>query len=109
MEDEKIKTICKDLNIPDDLTKIEKKKMQDNYNLECLKSYYSVYINDSLFDNLDYMFYIHPNANEKGIITYINTDHLKEGKNTLKLDTYKSEDIEDSENIHSIPFWVVKN
>ena len=69
--------------------------------LQCLSSFYSVYINDSLLNGLEYYFYTHPNKKEKGIITLINTEGLKKGKNILEVKRKIRDD-----SYSYIPFWV---
>ncbi|MCH8318383.1 MAG: hypothetical protein IIA88_07775, partial [Bacteroidetes bacterium] len=53
--------------------------------LKCLSSLYSIYINDSLYKKAEFFFYKHPNKGEKGIITYLPTEGLPKGRNTMEV------------------------
>ena len=84
------------------------KEKEPQRSLQCLSSLYLVYINDSLYKNLKYFFYIHPNKKEKGIITMISTEGLNKGENILEV---KKKEINDKKEITEddyayIPFWV---
>lgn len=82
--------------------------------VDCLGEYYSVYIDEHKMMNLDYVFYEHPNRDEKGILTRINTDELEKGLHQLVIKTmwykyYKKSDVykEDGERAYAyFPFWV---
>ena len=78
--------------------------------LDCLSNLYTVYINDSLYTELDYHFYTYGHGKEKGVRTMINTSELPEGKNTIlvnrkKLDKDKNFEVVE---IAKLPFWLEK-
>lgn len=112
-DDPTIKEICDEASILDtlsnedsvhkayeELTKERKNKIAQ-IALDCLSSFYKVYINDSLCQNLDYMF-VRPH---KAIITYIPVSHLPKGKNILEVKLgYEKE-----HRNHYIPFWIDRN
>ncbi|MFK7774159.1 MAG: hypothetical protein AB8F94_18555 [Saprospiraceae bacterium] len=50
--------------------------------LECLKNFYSISI-DSTLINTDFYFYTHPNREERGIFTMLQTDSLAKGKHEV--------------------------
>ena len=53
--------------------------------LERYKNLNHIYVNDSLYNDISFRFYTHPNANEEGILTYIPTDHFNIGENILEI------------------------
>ena len=76
--------------------------------LACLSQLYSVSVNDSLWTDLDYYFYHHPNMNERGLRVMIDTQQLTKGKNIIdvgykKLDNKK---IMTERRLTRIPFWL---
>jgi hypothetical protein len=79
--------------------------------LDCLSSYYNIYINDSLQQNLDFWFYEHPNKGEMGIMTVLDLLPEGKGRNTItitKNDFQEENEIERPHEIDliKIPFWV---
>lgn len=97
--------ICDEPVLPDSLTKFEKRNLRDAHRLACIKAYYQVYINDSLCQNLDYMYFDPPDVKEKGMSTYISIKHLKPGKYTLKLTQANSDTTDKRDYLYQIPFW----
>lgn len=75
--------------------------------LSCLSSIYQLSINDSIYSELNYRFYIHPSKQQKGIITYIPTDQFLEGENLLKIEKIylDSAKVTNYEWFATIPFW----
>jgi len=86
----------------------EKDEQANKLALQCLSSFYNIYINDSLHQNPEFFFYEFPNKKEKGIITYLSAQGLKKGKNTLHIKKkIKKEEGEITErNYAFIPFWL---
>lgn len=79
--------------------------------LACLSSYYNIYLNDSLQANLDFWFFTHPNANEKGIMTTLDLRTAPVGKNMLRITRFSEQKEENKQIIDKeidwiyIPFW----
>lgn len=76
--------------------------------LDCLVQLYNVYINDSLYTDMDFYFYTHPNDNEKGLRTMIYTGNLAAGKNTIRV---KRQSLNKEKKLYekgmsTIPFWL---
>lgn len=57
--------------------------------LQCLSQFYQVHINDSLYDNQNYVYLEHPNQGEKGIYTVLDIRHLPFGYHQLRIDGQK--------------------
>lgn len=76
--------------------------------LDCLSQLYNVYINDSLYTELDYYFYTHPNSSEKGLRTIIDTRDLPKGKNTIfvKRKSFDDDMKITEKGINKIRFWL---
>lgn len=76
--------------------------------LSCLSQFYKVSINDSLYSNLDFRFYTHPDHGEKGIYTMVDTKALARGKQILTIKKVKlneEEALVETEYV-SFPFWL---
>ena len=76
--------------------------------LACLSQLYTVAINDSIYTNLDFYFYDHPNFEEKGLRTMIDIEHLARGKNVIQI---KHQDLDKEKQLVEkklaiIPFWL---
>jgi len=76
--------------------------------LDCLSQLYNVYVNDSLYTDLDFYFYTHPNDGEKGLRTMIYTGNLPIGKNVIhiKRQSLNKEKKLDEKSYTEIPFWL---
>ncbi len=75
--------------------------------LNCHASLYQISINDSVYSDLTFRFYVHPQKNQKGLLTVIPTDSFKNGENILEvkkmsLDTAQAPVASD---FASVPFW----
>ncbi len=77
--------------------------------LQCFKQLHEIYINDSLYLDLKYHFYTHPDKKEKGVLTIIDVAHLNRGQHDLKIDLRTLEtEFEDSvrtRELVTFPFW----
>jgi len=76
--------------------------------LACLSRLYDVYVNDSLYTDLDFYFYNHPNDGEKGLRTMIYTGDLPEGKNIICI---RRRSLNEKNELYdrtytTIPFWL---
>lgn len=96
-EDETIKTICPDL-VPPRSTGFRLRGMisaGDMYNngsntdsaLLCLSQLHQVYIDDSLYSELNYRFHHHQTRRDYGLLTIIDVDHLERGEHQLVVKT----------------------
>lgn len=77
-----------------------------NKALACLSDFYSVSIDSSKLD-LDYYLYLHPNNEERGLMTMIDIDTLSRGKYVIKVKrkTIKKDETIGDINFVDIPFW----
>lgn len=79
----------------------------DKERFETYKKFNRIYINDKEQTHLDYQFYTHPQASERGLLVYVPTDSLVKGKNILEIrKNYFSED--SIQKIVKIPFFFKK-
>ncbi len=77
-------------------------------NLECFSQFYTITIDDSVYTDLHYYFFTHPNKEEPGILTYIGVNNLSFGPHLLKIDRRRhvnnSGAISSGNEINYIPF-----
>ncbi len=76
--------------------------------LSCLSDFYVVAINDSVYRDLKYFFYEHPNQQEPGVFAYISTAGLSHGNNLLTIGKhlkYRTPKAQRNDT-HYIPFWL---
>ena len=74
----------------------------DEYKLACLANFYNVSIDDSPILTDRWYFHTHPTSKNRGIITYLDISHLKNGPHTLHIDLENWT----FERFVSIPFYV---
>lgn len=74
--------------------------------LECLKNFYSISV-DSILMNSDFYFYTHPNREERGIFTMLQTDSLAKGKHDITIKKKRKNQEEEIVEQHftKITFW----
>ncbi len=79
----------------------------DKERFEVYKAFNRIYINDTLQANLNYQFYEHPQASERGLLVYVPSEHFVKGRNILEIrKNYFSED--SIQKIVKIPFFFEK-
>ena len=79
--------------------------------LGCLSSIFEVSVNDSLYQELDYYFFRHPEKSQAGLFTMIPTKEFLEGQNILKITKLTYNDSTETmvgEDYAHIPFWHTK-
>ena len=76
--------------------------------LDCLSRLYTVQINDSTYQDLDFYFYNQGFRKEKGLRTMIYTGDLPKGKNTITLNRYQlnKENKLEEKRFAQFPFWL---
>ncbi|WP_424964308.1 hypothetical protein [Ekhidna sp.] len=77
--------------------------------LDCQQSIYQISINDSIYNSLNYYFYIHPQKEQKGIITTISTERLNIGENQLIIRKINNDSTAFFDDYAHIPFWYHPN
>ncbi len=76
-------------------------------NLSKYADFNQIFVNEQGYQKLDFQYYAHPNAGEKGVMVYIPTSNFVEGKNMLEIrKNYFSKD--GVQKIVKIPFYFAK-
>ena len=79
----------------------------DKERFEVYKAFNSIYINDTLQANLNYQFYEHPQASERGFLVYVPSENFVKGRNILEIrKNYFSKD--SIQKVVKIPFFYKK-
>lgn len=87
--------------------KTAKRDSLNKVKLEAYKQFNRIYINDVEYPNLDYQFYTHPQATERGLLVYVPSEHFVKGRNILEIrKNYFSKD--SVQKIVKIPFFFKK-
>ena len=78
--------------------------------LLCHSSVYQVAVNDSVYTDLTYRFYEHPQKDQKGLLTVIPTDAFVNGENILKVNKIRADSAGATTiNYVTVPFWYNSN
>ena len=77
--------------------------------LECQKLIYEIDVNDSVYTDLKYHFYIHPAKEQKGLLLTIPTDAFVVGENLLSVKKVTGDSAVNFADYVSIPFWFNPN
>jgi len=104
--DKDIRKICSEPKIDTTLKKQEKRILLSNYYLGCMQDFFKIYLNDSLIQQPEFVYYQHSDDYSKGIQTYLSTETCKTGKNLLKIEYITTRDNEPDSVSHQIPFWI---
>jgi hypothetical protein len=75
--------------------------------LSCQSSIYQLLVNDSIYSNLSFYFFVHPAKDQKGLLTTIPTDDFLKGENILKVNKVRLDSLGNPEAspFVKIPFW----
>lgn len=78
--------------------------------MTCMSQLHQIYVNDSLYQDVKFKFYDHPERKRPGLLTILNVDHLGRGEHQIKTMTYFHEEIGKGDTIllkesATIPFW----
>jgi hypothetical protein len=77
---------------------------RDKERLKAYKQFNQIYINNVVQDSLEYQFYTHPQASERGLLVYVPSDNFVKGRNMLEIrKNYFSKD--SVQKIVKIPFF----
>ncbi len=111
--DVKLKEVCGDTTLKkdDSMNDFQHSQRQNEAYLQCFEQFYQVYLNDVKLQKVDWHFYQHPNKEEKGLISYIPTASLEEGKSVLRIEEWQSKKEKEEEKemrVFEIPFWLGK-
>jgi hypothetical protein len=106
--DLRLSAFCVPPNKPDSLSKEALRTHLDSLKMQCLAQYFRLWVNDSLIAQPDWMFQEKPGTGMKGLVSYLPTKNMKEGKNVIKV-WIPSETKRDSlEEYGAVPFWLAK-
>ena len=89
-DNEKLMKHCRDLkplgvNFSTSLLKYNTRESFIKQSLECFSSFYTISVDDSVYNDVDFYFHEHRRNNEPGIITYISVKHLLHGHHKLDI------------------------
>ncbi|MEP5611667.1 MAG: hypothetical protein ABJP45_05425 [Cyclobacteriaceae bacterium] len=80
--------------------------------LSCLSAIYEVSVNDSVYQELSYYYYKHPDKDQKGLLTVIPTSEFRDGENLLRIRKIRVIDRDSVktgyQSFARIPFWYKK-
>ena len=80
------------------------REVRDKEKLAAYKQFNRLYINDIEYPNLEFQFYTHPQATEKGLLVYVPSELFVKGRNILEIrKNYFSKD--SVQKIVKIPFF----
>jgi hypothetical protein len=96
---------CPEPVVPDSVPLEQARAIRNRTNLACFGRYFRVYVNDSLQRDLAYVWHVHPNAGERGLLTYVPVRGLRPGANQLRLAEPKPDSAGRERRVAAIPFW----
>ena len=100
-----LKAHCQKPNIADTLDKFQKRALKAQHSLNCIKNFFKIYIDDSLYASQDFVFYENTQPNKKGVLTFVPIENLKTGQHILKIAPAKPDKTLEKEHLYAIPFW----
>lgn len=89
----------------DSLSGSAKRAVLDQWKLDCMGSFFRVYVNDSLYARPDWVFHQKPGAMTRGLAAYLPAEGFRKGKNMV---TVKIPDAVKPDSLvvfGAIPFW----
>jgi hypothetical protein len=106
--DKQLEKMCTTLSVADSLDTKQANEQKDTHSLACLDKFFTISINDSIYPK-ELFFHKHNTTNELGLLTYLPTKNLQEGKNILKVVRFHSDSTKADRNTYVVPFWFVNN
>ncbi|MCU0450330.1 MAG: hypothetical protein MUC97_10910 [Bernardetiaceae bacterium] len=103
--DSELAKFCRQPPLPTSLPEPARIEQRTAAYVACFDRYFQVSLNDSLCQNLDYLFARHPNQGEVGLFTYLSTRACRPGKNLLKITRPHPDSLARRETYTVIPFW----
>ncbi len=102
-----VEQICKVPVASDSLRRQNRRKTLDKARIECIQQYFQIALNDSVYQNIDFLYETHVAQKTPGISTYIATERLVMGRNTLTVKTIDPDSLPKRHwKTHTvIPFW----
>lgn len=105
MLDERISKVCTPLSLPQEIPRAIRHERYDSTNMACLTGFFRLYLNDSLYAHPDWVYHQKPGMLSYGLLAYLPTAGLKDGKNMLTV-LIPSVDKPDSLEVYGkMPFW----
>ncbi len=92
----------------DSLSKTEKRAVLDRWRLDCMSSFFQVYVNDSLYTQADWVFHEKPGAMTRGLLAYLPAEGFRNGKNLLVVKMPDAEKPDSLTVFGAIPFWYAR-
>lgn len=81
-----------------------------NMLLSCLGDLYKITVNDSVYAELEFFFYEHPEKSQKGIITVIPTQGFRFGSNSISIKkVYQQDSVQEIDDFANLPIWFSKD
>ena len=75
--------------------------------LACQSSIYEISVNDSVYQDLKFHFYVHPAKDQKGLLTTIPTSAFLKGENILRVKKIQGDSARSVKDFASVPFWYI--
>ncbi|HNM26465.1 MAG TPA: hypothetical protein PKL15_13580 [Saprospiraceae bacterium] len=89
----------------DSLYRTAKRAVLDQWKLDCMGSFFRVYVNDSLYARPDWIFYEKPGATTRGLLAYLPSDGFRRGKNLLTVKIPHAEKPDSLLTLGVVQFW----
>jgi len=104
--DQTLQRICNlPENLPDSLTKHQKRVALDSIRISCLSQAIRLNINDSLYLGTDWQFALHPQASVPGVQAMVPTGGFKKGKNMITVKFPSATKPDSLMLVDRLPFW----
>lgn len=105
--DTDIAQVCKVTTPPDSLPKWQQRRLLDIAKINCLQNYFQIVVNDSLYQNVEFLYEAHGTQKNEGITAYIPTQAFKTGRNTLYVKAIDTDSLpkRSLRNHAIVPFW----
>ena len=105
-ENATVKELCGEFVWNDSISKVENRKLRQIFRSDCAQNYYSLTIDDTKLEHIEFRYKDQFYNNRSGYETFIDIDSLKKGNHILKIETkYEADGIN---YIRSIPFYKTK-
>jgi len=105
--DDDLDLICQDITLPDSVKGFKRRTTLDSAHIICLNQFFQISVNDSVYQNVEFLYEKIDGAGVKGLVTYLPTQQFKTGRNTLKIKNTEADSLpkQHTGTYATIPFW----
>lgn len=103
--DQTLAQVCTIPDPPDSLPVVRRRVIIDSLRADCFQKTLRLSVNDSVYSKVDWLFHRHPYNDQVGVVTFLNTQNFKLGKNQIVVQLPSAVKTDSLVTVGQVPFW----